>query len=629
MEAKDFNKVSVEVQVNGTVCDLSSLELRQSMFGHHTFTVGVNYRAKEQGLWQFSPEQILEQLGSPLSIHIEDAEGASTDFEGVIRKIDIGGKASNQGVVMLYGGSPTVLMTDDYSMASFVDTDLASIVQETITGIGYKIEHKIEPLNNCEIPYICRYKESSYDFLSRLLSACGEWFFYDGKKIIVGFSAEQNSQEPVSLSYRYDLDEMKISSSLGNYDVEQYDYDPTADRIEQWPSYPDSKNPNKFTKKAFSQSKSIYGDYTVLPSRIPVCHGTFNLMENSVYAEHFGKLSGGSMLEAKTRTCKVGLGKIVSVDVDPDLPEFSRELGNYRIVEIVHRYDDTKGSYENEIVGINADIDYLPLRNVVPPIAMPEVAKVVDNQDPKNMGRVKVQFVWQQLEDHPQDKTSGWLRVQTPHAGSSEIVAKDRGFFFIPEIDDQVMVGYEYGDPDRPFVMGSLYHVNNTDGMVGENTLKALRTRSGHILEFNDDEGGDWGITISDVNGNVININTGQKSINISSLEEINIVSKNILLEASENIRVVTGQNYESTIGENVVNDVAGDCSQTIGGDMKSSVTGKETIETGKDLQLAVADKLKVEVSAKATVEVGGEANIHSDGKMYITSSQPVNIAKK
>lgn len=612
MEAKDFNKVSVEVQVNGTVCDLSSLELRQSMFGHHTFTVGVNYRAKEQGLWQFSPEQILEQLGSPLSIHIEDAEGASTDFEGVIRKIDIGGKESNQGVVMLYGGSPTVLMTDDYSMASFVDTDLASIVQETITGIGYKIEHKIEPLNNCEIPYICRYKESSYGFLSRLLSACGEWFFYDGKKIIVGFSAEQNSQEPVSLSYRYDLDEMKISSSLGNYDVEQYDYDPTADRIEQWPSYPDSKNPNKFTKKAFSQSKSIYGDYTILPSKIPVCHGTFNLMENSVYAEHFGKLSGGSMLEAKTRTCKVGLGKIVSVDVDPDLPEFSRELGNYRIVEIVHRYDDTKSSYENEIVGINADIDYLPSRNVVPPIAMPEVAKVVDNRDPKNMGRVKVQFVWQQLEDHPQDKTSGWLRVQTPHAGSSEIVAKDRGFFFIPEIDDQVMVGYEYGDPDRPFVMGSLYHVNNTDGMVGENTLKALRTRSGHILEFNDDEGGDWGITIKDAEGNIIHVNTKEKNIEITSPESLILTAKNISMQAEENVQIAAKQNVEVTAEADINTGAKGNLALQAEGDLEASASGNIIVEAQSELSIAGQS---VAMEGKSEVTINGNKTVVA-GKM-------------
>lgn len=600
MEAKDYNNVTVEVKVNGEPCDFSFLELRQSMFGHHLFTVEINFRAKEQDLWQQSPEQILEQLGCPLSIGIKDQEGASIEFEGVVRKIDIGGKESNQGVAVLHGGSPTVLMTDDFSMASFVETDLASIVQETITNIGYKIEHKIEPLNNCEIPYICRYKESSYNFLNRLLASCGEWFFYDGKKIIVGFSADQNSQEPVSLSYRYDLEEMKISSSLGNYDVEQYDYDPTSDRIEQWPSYPDSKNLNKFTKKSFSLSKTIYGDYTILPSKVPVNHQTLKLMENSVYAEHFGKLSEGSLLRAKTHTCKVALGKIISLETDPEQPEFSKELGSFRIVEIVHRYD-AGSRYENEIVGVNADIDYIPSRDVVPPIAMPEVAKVVENQDPKNLGRVKVQFAWQQLEDHPQDKTSGWMRVQMPNAGSSDVVAKDRGFFFIPEVDDQVMVGYEYGDPSRPFVMGSLYHVNNTAGMVGENTLKSIRTRSGHILEFNDDDGGEWGITIKDAEGNIIRVNTKDKNIEITALESLILTAKNISMQAEENVQIAAKQNVEVTAETDINSAAKGNLVQQAEGDISISADGNVDIAAQADINIA-GQNTTVDGKSKATV---------------------------
>lgn len=606
MEAKDYNNIIVEVRVNGTLCDISFLELRQSMFGHHTFTVGVNYRAKEMDLWQRSPEEILEQLGTLLSIRIEDREGGLTDFEGVIRKINMGGKESNQGVVVLYGGSPTVLMTDDYSMDSFVETDLASIVQETITNIGYKIEHKIEPLNNSEIPYICRYKESSYSFLNRLLAACGEWFFYDGKKIVVGFSAEQNSQEPVSLSYRYDLDEMEISSTLGNYDVEQYDYDPTSDRIEQWPSYPESKNLNKFTKKSFSMSKSIFGNYTILPSRIPVCYRTFKLMENSVYAEHFGKLACSSMLHAKTHTCKVALGKILAIDTDPALPEFSKELGNYRVVEIVHRYD-AKGSYENEIVGINAGIDYLPMQNVVPPMAMPEIAKVVDNRDPKNMGRVKVQFVWQQLDEYPQHKTSSWMRVQMPNAGSSEAVDKNRGFFFIPEIGDQVMVGYEYGDPDRPFVMGSLYHKNNTKGTTGENTVKTIRTRSGHTLEFDDEKDGNWGITIKDSEGNTVHLNTKKKEIRISSPEKITFESKDILLSASSNLDLIAAQNA------------------TLQGDSNIALRGKE-MQVEIENEYSLNAKTMSVITEKTEIQSTKENLVLSSGKEVVNKSKSKKI---
>ncbi|WP_455593508.1 hypothetical protein [Bacteroides sp.] len=48
MEAKDLNKVAVEVKVNGTSCDFSHLELRQTMFGHHVFIIHLNYRTKEE-----------------------------------------------------------------------------------------------------------------------------------------------------------------------------------------------------------------------------------------------------------------------------------------------------------------------------------------------------------------------------------------------------------------------------------------------------------------------------------------------------------------------------------------------------------------------------------------------------
>lgn len=553
MAANDFNAITVDVKIDGKPCDISSLELRQAMNTHHLFSIGLNYRAKEQDLWEQTVDPILELLGKSVSIHISEQEGASIDFNGVINKIDIGGEDSNQGIAMLYGGSPTVLMTDDYSMAAFVETDLASIVDETIRGIGYKIEYQIAPRYNPEIPYICRYRESSYDFLNRLLASCGEWFYYDGNKIIVGLPAEQKEQEAVILSYKHDLKEMRISSTLGNYDVEQYDYDPIRDYIAQWPSPPESESLNKFTRKSFRDSQAIYKDYTILPSTIPVVQRTADLMENSVNATHFNKLSEGSLFRAKTGTCKVSLGSIIAVESDPNRPKYTKELGEYRIIEVVHHYDSNKGEYANSVTGINAGSKHISAKGVIRPTAMPEVAKVVDNKDPKNLGRVKIQFIWQQLEDHPQGKTSSWVRVQAPNAGSSESVEKDRGFFFVPEVGDQVMVGYEYGDPNRPFVMGSLYHKNNTNGMADENNVKSIRTRSGHTLEFNDDESGEWGITIKDRNGSTFHFDTKGKNIQISAPETISFTAKNIELAATENIKLAAEQNIEtSSKGESI-----------------------------------------------------------------------------
>lgn len=626
MIAKDLNDMTVKVSIDGKPCDVAHLELRQRMFGHHTFTLEINYRAKGNGFWTVPVREMTAPLGKAVSIRIREREGATIDFEGVVCSMHLGGRDGNQGVVTLYGGSPTLLMTDDYSMDSFTDTDLGSIVHETVTKLGYDIGLKIEPRSNCNIPYVCRYKESSYGFLNRLFASCGESFYYDGKKLVAGFSPEKNQQEKVRLSYRYDLLKMDISASLGNYNIERYDYDPRQDRTVQWASYPDSRNPDKFTKNALARSQEIYKDYTVLPGAMPVTPRTVSLMEHSTYAEHFGKLAEGSRLRATTKTCKVALGSIVSLDIDPGMQEYLRELGDFRIIEVVHRYDDTRdGTYENDIVGINAYVDYIPAGDVVKPVAMPEVATVVDNKDPRNMGRVKVKFVWQQLEDHPQNKTSGWMRVQTPDAGSSDMVDKNRGFFFVPEIGDQVMVSYELGDPDRPFVSGSLYHINNTQGIAGQNNIKSIQTRSGIKLILNDAE---KSVHIEDPSGNTWDMD-GNGNITVNAPETIIFNAKNINLEATENIYTTAGKDMKIDVGQNLDQTIKGICLVSIEKTGSVAVTEGLSVKTEDTLLVEAGQDFTVNAGGNISIEApNGEMQLASKGELFLKSDKNVTNAK-
>lgn len=549
MPKDELNSVKVEITTGGKECDFATLDLRQTMYGHHTFRIELNYRIRERDVWTETPEQILEQLGANVSVRISERGGAETEFMGIIKKVCIGGKDSNQGSVTLYGGSPTLLMTDDYSMDSFIDTDLASIVHETISNIGLKIETRLEPSCKDEIPFVYRYKESSYDFLRRLAASYGEWFYYDGRKIVVGLP-KSKEEDDISLNFKDDLFEMDISSTLGNYDIEQFDYDPLEDRIRQCISYPNGHNTDGFTTPAFGKSKAIYKDFTVLPTRST---GSTTMMINAVNAAHLSKLSGGSLFTARTNTCKAALGKVVFMqsDIHSKQSAYDRKLGRFRIIEVNHTYDRGKDKYENCITGVNASIEAVPEWEVKWPTAQPEVAKVVDNNDPKKLGRVKVKYMWQQLDDHPQHKTTAWLRVQTPDAGSSDAVDKNRGIFFIPEVGDQVMVGYEFGDPNRPFVMGSLYNVKNSRGITGENATKTIRTRSGHTLEFNDDESGEWGITIKDVEGNVMRLDTKNKNIEIMAMNDVVITARENIALNAKNISIIAREDIDTDSGNN------------------------------------------------------------------------------
>ncbi|HMH05317.1 MAG TPA: phage baseplate assembly protein V [Terriglobales bacterium] len=118
---------------------------------------------------------------------------------------------------------------------------------------------------------------------------------------------------------------------------------------------------------------------------------------------------------------------------------------------------------------------------------------VTNNQDPDKLGRVRVKFPW--LSD---DHESWWARIATPMAGSG------RGLFYLPEVDDEVLVGFEHGDLRFPYVLGALWNgkdappETNSDG---KNNLRVIHSRSGHLIRL-DDSDGDEKVEIIDKTGN-------------------------------------------------------------------------------------------------------------------------------
>ena len=117
----------------------------------------------------------------------------------------------------------------------------------------------------------------------------------------------------------------------------------------------------------------------------------------------------------------------------------------------------------------------------------------------------------------------------------------NRGIVFIPEVGDQVMVGFEYGDPNRPYVTGSVFSSSDGKGGGSGNTTKSILTKSGHQIVFEDDDN-DWGITISDKNGNVIKFDTKGKNIQVSAGETISLLANNVTIDASQTVSINAGE---------------------------------------------------------------------------------------
>jgi len=110
-------------------------------------------------------------------------------------------------------------------------------------------------------------------------------------------------------------------------------------------------------------------------------------------------------------------------------------------------------------------------------------AIVTNNKDPENMARIKVKFPWM---GEAKDKDSNWVRVASMMAGH------DRGCYFIPEVEDEVLIMFENGDVNSPFMIGALWngkdkptHANDD----GKNDHRCMTSRSGHTFTFDDKDG--------------------------------------------------------------------------------------------------------------------------------------------
>ena len=581
MSATNLDAVSVEIKIAGEVCDFVTMELHQSVCAHHRFRIKVNYKPEKPSVWAVGPDMIFNQLGEKVSIlmtHLESGE--KTEFYGLISDIKAGGFDGNQGYVILEGGSPTILLDRDPAMDCYVEQSLNTIVGDVNN-----------PKHGDIIPYVARYKETSYGFLSRLLRSYGEWFYYDGQKLLVG---DPEITTETRVAYDIDLTEVTINASIRAMNNSVYDFDP----VENECHYDYGGTPEGATlgsKAAEKCSKPFYPTEATLPSVRAVHSGRD--IENYGNAEFYRNYSQLSQFTAKSRNCAIRLGELVVARIPEGLPGVTlTDLGRYRVTEITHKVDE-EGHYSNTFSGLPGSTPAMPWGDAVMPMAYPEMAKVTDHQDPQNQGRVKVQFMWQEMSKGE----SYWMRVQSPNAGKSDQVTTNRGLLFVPEVGDLVMVGFEQGNPDRPFVMGSVFYKDNSGGVTGENTLKSITTRSGHILEFNDDEEGEWGITIKDANGCILHLNTKDKNIEITAPETITMTAKNVSINAEENVEIAAKQNVGVTAEADINCAAKGNLAQQADGDVSVAAKGNVNVEAKADFAVA-GQNATIDGKAKSTV---------------------------
>jgi len=159
------------------------------------------------------------------------------------------------------------------------------------------------------------------------------------------------------------------------------------------------------------------------------------------------------------------------------------------------------------------------------------VGVVTNNQDPDGFGRVKVKFPW--LSDVDE---SDWARVAAPMAGNK------RGFYFLPEVDDEVLVAFEHGDVRFPYVLGALWNGKDAPPATngdGKNNVRVIQSRSGHVIKLNDEDGKETIEILDKSQKNSIVIDTAKNTITITSDQDITIsASKGTIKLDAQNVEI-------------------------------------------------------------------------------------------
>lgn len=509
MGASFLNLVATKVTVKGEEQKFVSLHLRQGFNRHHTFTVMVNYLSPNN-TFQQTPEKFIGYIGETASISfVHRQTGESYDFEGIITQVEMVGSMGETGGVAIHGTSPTILYENNRTLDSWMDQSLSTIIKEVTQEYG-KVNLVSNPKYATPIPYMAQYNESVFDFMNRLSALYGEWFYYDGTKVYFGKPDRDNTEKIV---YDMDLEEVRLVANLVPGKSARYDYVAQENKQHNADTPAKPNGMNDLQSIAHSCSEKAYTAKTTSAAD-PHVTDKAELDEQMRIVKN---ASGANLLNIKGigKTCRIRIGEIIDVSF-PDRMKLP-PLGKFRIVGIEHEVR-RDGHYSNSFVGVPDGTVHIPVPDVKRPLALPELATVKENNDDKGQGRVKVAFDWQK-----NGKTTNWIRVQTPNAGVSGAVPKNRGWVFVPEVGDQVMVSYEHGNPDRPYVTGSVFHSGSGKGGDKDNKVKSIITRSGNAIVFDDETGS---IVITDQTGKQLIMLDGTDAITVMAKKSITLTNE-------------------------------------------------------------------------------------------------------
>lgn len=607
------------ISLDGSAWRLDNFTLSQSLLSPNSLSFTMHKGPEEnmnEALFTICGQIIGKEITISLetdsiereSLKAETDTVADINFKGIILSAS-GSRSSTEYVINVQAYSWDALLSDNQTCKSFEDKTLNDIINDVIDDYSDHLDSEVDSRFTDTIPYCVQYNETNYQFLQRLARRYGEWLYNDGERIVFGNLPEGESVKLAYPSqdipsYNVDLNMQHVAfkhvaSSYNSYDANQ------KEGVEEM-----QKEYNTLSEQVFQASQNCY----VKPTLQNLHSGGFantdgreTILNVSTKTQARGQKAEMLTYSGNTYCSKLKIGSSLLIVDNYITNSASNEKSKVNqdeilITELVH-YFSADETYSNHFVGVPSACDYPPYSNSdVYPVAQSCRAKVTDNEDPNNLGRIRVQFDWQALLDD--EMMTPWLRMAQPYAGGG------KGFSFIPEIGEEVMIDFEGGNAERPYVKGTLYNgVGDPDGKWlpnsnSANQVKAIRTRNGHTIEIHD-EGNDGYIRIYDneKENYILTFSTDEKLIKLESTGNIELYAKNdIIMHAGHDINASADNDVFLAAGNDMQRTADNDIREHAGNDRSTSIDRNDSLTVEANQFIRINDNKDEQIAHKLQI---------------------------
>jgi type VI secretion system secreted protein VgrG len=482
-------------------------------------------------------------------------------------------------------------------------------------------------------PYCVQYRESDFDFVSRLMEEDGIWYYFshvDGQHTLVLCN---------SASAHVALPEGTLAWSHV-----QKDDQTREDIITQW-RYKQQLRPLKFTHDDYDHeapaSSLQKADQRTINYPKPSDLEVYDWPGLYAYPGDGGNAGQGAAA-AKLMVNRFETGHLVGTAHTPcrsiaagttfDFSEHPQFSGSYLVTGLTFEADlgDEEATQATYGFGFKARVQLVPraapfaneARTPKPIVRGPQTAVVVgppgDEIHVDRLGRVKVWFRWDRVGPK-NERSTCYIRVATPWA------SKGYGVITTPRIGDEVVVSFLEGNPDRPLITGAVYNGDNLSAyaLPGQATVSGIRSHSSkgggadnfNELRFDDKAGSEY-----------VWLQAEKDFHRLVKHDATDEVVHDSQVEIGKNHTAAVGEAYDLKIGKTAKLEVGTDASAKVLGDLKVKVEGTTGLKVGGALDIKTDATLAVASGGAMDIDAGGSLTISSAGSVTIKATSGVVI---